>query len=194
MTSNECITASNGARLHWREIVARALPAFHAVEWITIGDDVDVPAHPEVHGAHITDVQIDYGHQPDPVLVEYASDEDGHHCSRRVLRRPRRPGEPRPPAPERGGMNLANLQLLAMADDAIAYREEKAREAREVLEDRKSGDFWCKECAKADVLCAAHEEIFRKAAAHDRKADEYREIRLVIVAALIPAAARAVPA
>jgi hypothetical protein len=66
-------------RLHWQQIIAAAPDAYTAVKYAHNGDLIDVPAHPELRHARITGIHVDYQHQPDPVMVEYASGEDGHH-------------------------------------------------------------------------------------------------------------------
>ena len=74
-------------------------------------------------------------------------------------------------------MNILGTLLLEMADDAIAYR---------------TPDGWCADCAASDDdgpatgvgLCAIHEADFRRA-------EQYREARLLIAAELTPVAAKA---
>ena len=79
--------------------------------------------------------------------------------------------------------------LLEMCDEAIAACEEKGRAAiHGSLEAREDGGFWCKDCSRSETLCPDHEGSFRSAFGHYAKAERYREARLLIEAAVTPAA------
>jgi hypothetical protein len=77
--------------------------------------------------------------------------------------------------------------LLNMCDDAIAWRETKAREAVAPLVASGDEGFWCRDCAASPTPCPDHEASFGRANHHARRADEYREARLLIAAEVTPA-------
>ncbi|HUH81027.1 MAG TPA: hypothetical protein VLZ06_06840 [Solirubrobacteraceae bacterium] len=84
--------------------------------------------------------------------------------------------------------------LLEMCDDAIASHEAKGRAALHGgLGAREDGGFWCRDCSESELLCPDHETNFRAAFGHYAKAEQYREARLLIQAAVTPAAKAPTP-